>query len=159
MWKCFGGMFLGSALLLGGGCATQVSGPELMSADALYRERTGQVTESDLFIRLPRALARHGYLLEQGRAYGRDLYFETQWKDRKAFPDEIDAGYEAARTQVRFNARWDGRLYVLRIEVDNRYLTPDGEWVHSRATEMFDAYAREIASEVRLEVASGMRRY
>ena len=152
-------MFVGALLLLGPGCSPQNHESHPLPAQAVFRERTGQVTESDLFIRLPRVLARHGFLLQEGRHYGRKLYFETQWKDRKVFSDELAAGYEAARTQVRFDARWTGRLYVLNIAVDNQYRTPGGHWVQGPVTEMFDAYAREIASDVRLEIASGIRRY
>lgn len=155
----FASLTLASVLLAGAGCTGGMNDPHRTPQNAVYRERAGLVTESDLFTRLPRVLARHGYLIEGGNHHGGRILFETQWKQRAPFEDERAEGYEAARTRVRFRATWDGRLYVLQMEVENVLLTAGGAWVRGRMTEMFDSYAHAIASDVRLEIASGIRRY
>jgi hypothetical protein len=155
----FGRLALGLMLLSLTGCATRDGMSPASPHEGVYRERTGQVTETDLFIRLPRVLTRHGFLIEEGVHYGRKLHFKTQWKHRKAFEDEWAMGYQEARTQLRLVATWDGRMYVVQLSIENQWLGPDGQWVTGEVTDMFESYAREIASDIRLEIASGMRRF
>lgn len=124
---------------------------------ATYRERAGQVTERDLVLRLPRALARHGFLIENTEVRYRNFHIETQWRYREPFPDEAERGAVEARTRIRLRAVWVGLAYELHFEAENAILTPGGEWVSEATTRMFEDFARDILNTIRHEVTGGIR--
>lgn len=126
---------------------------------ASFNDRTGQVTESDLYLRLPRILARHGFYIRSGERVSQSLFFETEWRNRQLFPDEQSTGITAARTRLRFKASWTGKFYSLRLMIDNEIQRGSGPWIQGHPGRDFLAYARGIAHEIRTEIASGMRRY
>ncbi len=117
------------------------------------------MTESDLFVRLPRVLAKHGFLIEGSEQHSRAYHFETQWRYRKPFTDELELGATEARTRLRLRAARAGRRYVLHFEAENMVLTPAGRWARKPVTRSFEAYACTVASAIRMEVAGGIRRY
>lgn len=149
----------GATILFGSGCATvgQYGGTGVGSA--IFNDRTGQVTESDLYVRLPRVLARHGFFIVANDRFYNGVTFETQWRLRDPFPEEQARGATAARTQVRFRATHGGSLYSLQLQVENMIQIASGEWIHIPLDEDALHYAREVASDVRLEIASGIRRF
>jgi hypothetical protein len=126
---------------------------------AIFNERTGQVTESDLYTRLPRVLARHGFFIMESDRFYNGLSFTTQWRLRNPFPDEEVLGATAARTQVRLRAMKGGTLYTLRLQVENMIRIASGEWIHIPLEDDVLEYAREVATDIRMEIASGMRRF
>jgi hypothetical protein len=125
----------------------------------VYRERTGAVTDTDLFTRLPRTLMKHGYLIERQEQHSRAFHFETQWKTRAPFPDEMEQGIESARTQLRIRALWDGRLYSLHFEAQNRVRGSNNQWHTQAPSPMTSQYLHEIATDLTLDLASGTKRY
>jgi len=141
------------------GCA---SGGHLVEPEtwgSVFTDRTGLVTESDLYYRLPRVLARLGYFIEEGHGDRHTLLFETNWRTREPFPEERAKGARSARTKLRFRAVWNGRLYALNVDVDNMIADSYGSWVRTRPVDSFLDYARELTGEIRLELATGGRRY
>lgn len=144
-------------------CAGYESVGQSPRSAAMFQYRTGNVTETDLFVRLPRVLARYGYFLTDGREYGRRYQLDTQWRYREPFPDEEERGITRARTRIRVRAQlreeWGAAMYVVRLEVENMVRTSAGAWRHVPASNDFERYADEIAREVRVTIASGMRRY
>jgi len=124
-----------------------------------FNERSGQVTESDLYLVLPRILARHGFFIRSGERVSRNLIFETEWRNRQLFADEQSEGITAARTRLRFLATWSGKLYSLRLMIDNEIQRGNGQWIPGHRGQEFMEYARQIAHDIRTEIASGMRRY
>ncbi|HEX6940034.1 MAG TPA: hypothetical protein VF158_11535 [Longimicrobiales bacterium] len=155
-WLIFG---LGFVLMAESGCGLAPSRRAEAPWRAAYRERTGQVTELDLFLRLPRALARHGFVIERSDRRYRDYRFETQWRYRKPFADEFERGAVEARTRLHLRADWAGHLYELHLEAENSIRTMAGEWVDASVTRMFETYAHDIANTIRLEVTGGIRLY
>lgn len=149
-----------TALWIGsGGCGgIPTAQPRQIELES-FRIETGKVTESDLVTRLPRVLARHGYTIERYELHGRQVYMETQWKRRDAFEDEKARGAEGAATRLRFSARWNGRLYVLRMAAQNRILSTDGSMHEGSATERFRDYLDTIADDVRVSLSNTMRRH
>lgn len=141
------------------GCGSAPSPSDPAPWRGTYRERTGQVTETDLFMRLPRALARHGFLIEQSERRNRDYHFRTQWRYRTPFADELARGMVEVRTRLRLRASRAGPMYALHLEAENMMLTPAGHWVVGPTTEMFEAYAHGIANTIRVMVTGGIRRY
>lgn len=144
-------------------CAGLGTTGERGAASVSYRDRTGNVTEADLFNRLPRALARHGYLIVDGRDYHRRYHFTTQWKDRRPFEDEQARGVTEASTRIVMRAQKREELtyamYVLHLEVQNRVRTAGTAWHEAPMTDAFEEYADGIARDLRVSIASGMRRF
>lgn len=126
---------------------------------ASFNDRTGQVTETDLYMRLPRVLAKYGFFIRSGESSYQSLTFETDWRTRKIFPDEQALGVTAARTKLRFRAIWNGKFYSLRLLMDNEVQHGSGLWIQGEPGKDFLAYAKEIANDIRAEVASGMRTF
>lgn len=152
-------LLLGIVALYPIGCfATGNPGLESLGG-ASFNDRTGQVTETDLYLRLPRILARYGFFIRSGESASQNLFFETDWRSRQLFPDEQSMGITAARTRLRFLAIWTGKLYSLRMLVDNEIQHGNGQWIQERPGHDFQAYARQIANDIRSEIASGIRRY
>ncbi|MFW6090134.1 MAG: hypothetical protein ACODAB_10300 [Gemmatimonadota bacterium] len=144
-------------------CAGQWSLGESSRSAATFEHRTGNVTETDLFVRLPRVLAQHGYFIVEGEEHGRRYRFDTQWKYREPFPDEEERGIVEARTRIRvraqFREEWGAAMYAMRLEVENMVRSSAGGWRHAPASDDFERHAGEIAREVRATIASGMRRF
>jgi len=156
LYRCI--LSLTALLLIG----TWQCGPRTLETSgarwrSTYRERAGQVTEHDLVLRLPRALARHGFLIENTEVRYKDYHIETQWRYRKPFPDEAERGAVEARTRIRLRAVWTGLAYDLNFEAENAILTPGGEWVTEAATDMFEDFARDVVNTIRQEVTGGIR--
>lgn len=139
-----------SLLLIG----TWQCGPRMFEASdsrwrTAYRERAGHISEQDLAVRLPRALARHGFMIETTEQRFRNYHFETQWRYRKPFADEIERGAVEARTRLRLRANWIGQWYELNVEAENEILPHGGAWVREATTRMFESYARDIVNTIR----------
>lgn len=141
------------------GCASRGGVYGAFAGDGKYRERAGYVTEFDLADRLPKVLLRHGYFIDSAEARHNDIVMTTQWRHRYPFTDEVAVGATGARTRMHFRALWTGHMYSLTIEVENMIETRDGMWVPGSSSMAFTEYARELTSSVRLEIASGTRRY
>jgi hypothetical protein len=52
-----------------------------------------------------------------------------------------------------------GTLYTLRLQVENMIRIASGEWIHIPLEDDVLEYAKEVASDIRMEIASGMRRF
>jgi hypothetical protein len=146
-----------ASLILTAGCARnyQMEPPVLQSA---FSERAGTVTEADLFVRLPRALARHGFLIELQELRSASYIFETQWK--LSGPDQggmYSPG--TARTRLRFKARPEGSMYGLRFEADYEVLGVDDAWHASKPDRELREGLMEILADVRSELTMRLRRY
>lgn len=149
-----------AALALGlQACASRDGPASLSTDDGTYKERAGNVTESDLFNRLPKVLMRHGYFIERTEPHHKDLEFITQWRYRDPFSDELDRGATGARTRMHLRALWTGRMYSLTIRVENMIANGTGSWIRGESSDEFTEYAKELTGEVRLEIASGIRRH
>jgi|GEM_PF-2133777 len=155
-------LLMGSALLVLSGCASaDRSGRRIHAHDPeVFRERTGFVTESDLFDRLPRVLARHGFFIVEADGDSQFFFLKTQWHERVPFEDERTRGAVMARTRLSFRAVRNGRMYSLTLEAHRMIETSSSEdWVPTPIYAEAMAYLEEIASELRLELASGIRRF
>ena len=126
---------------------------------AMFNESAGRMTERDLMVKLPMVLARHGYFIERGESFQQGFSFETSWRMRSAYPEELERGARAARTRLRFRALQSGAMYSVRIQVESMMEVSRGQWVRSPGGDAFQSYARELTREIRAELASGMRTY
>lgn len=129
------------------------------SATDVFKDRTGDVTETDLYDRLPMVLARHGFFIVDSNRHDYGVTFETQWQERIPFGEEQVRGAVAARTRLRLNARRNGRMYSVWFEAENMIETAQKNWISLPFYEESYAYVSDIASSLRLEVASGVRRF
>lgn len=146
-------------LICAAGCAPgyhyQVEAPPLKAA---FSGRAGSVTEEDLFVRLPRVLARHGYVIELQELRSTAYIFETQWKLR--LPDQgamFSPG--TMRTRLRLRARPEGTMYGLRFEADHEVLGVDDEWHALEPDHDVRDWLTEILTDVRMELTVRLRTY
>lgn len=148
-----------SVLLAAAPCGPAARDGRVEPWTSRFRTHAGRVTATDLALDLPRVLARHGFFIETvDRGYGA-VEMLTQWKEREPFAEELAEGARLARTRLKLRATWTGRLYQLRFEAENMVLDDAGSWRPAPMTDAFEDYAREVADDVRLELASGIRTY
>jgi len=131
----------------------------------------GRATYADIMTEIPDLFRRLGYAIYQNRETGSTLYIETGWQERAPFQDEEELGVENARSRFVVRARKAAPgLYTLRISAENQVKgLPDASgqvpdqamegWATMRTTEMWETYADDVITEIRLKVAAGLRTY
>jgi hypothetical protein len=131
----------------------------------------GRASFRDIMAEVPEVLRRHGYAIYENRPTASTLYIETGWQERAPFEDEAKGGIEAARTRFIARARKAGpATYSLTISAENQVRAPADTapdiavrlatgWSTMSPTHMYEAYVREITTEIRLKVDSGLRTY
>ena len=131
----------------------------------------GRATLHDIMEEVPYVLQQHGYAIYENRPTASTLYIETGWQDREPFDDEAKEGAEYARTRFIARGRKDGpATYSLTISAENQVMasadtgsraTPvsSSAWCTIRPTRMYQAYVREITTEIQMKVDAGVRTY
>ena len=104
-------------------------------------------------------LTRNQYVLEREQLETNMLY-ETRWRLRQPFADEVAQGATSAESRIIVRARPRSReanIYTVTVTFENRIRTGDGEWVELVATPEFTKYAQDIAGELSRELVQGIR--
>ena len=146
------------------GCATSGAGSAEMGAIP-FRETVGNATAIDVERKTRQVLERYHYELVRTETTRYSMYFETHWRQRAPFEDEEALGISAARSRiiVRGRSRTRGAggttgLMVVEFTMENLVLDEDsGQWRQVVVTNMFRAYAKEIANRLKDEFTSGIR--
>lgn len=129
------------------------------SSEAPFRERVGEVTDTDLFTRLPQVLLRHGYQIELQEQRWKDFHFTTQWRGVDPRSDEEVNSVEPVQIRLHLRAVWNGRLYILHVEAESRVRRGEDRWSPWAPSTSARRALHELAEDVRAELASGLRRY
>lgn len=129
---------------------------------ATVRQELGYFSAGDIQRRVSEIFMRHSYQIDH-QIGPPSIVIETVWKARAPFDDEIAAGNREAQTRIVIRGRrrpgvTQAVLYTTTFEAQNRVRdTETNEWVEIPATAAFEAYAKQIASELRLELESLQR--
>jgi hypothetical protein len=140
-------------IVLSTGCAGSGSGKSGTGGKS-YSAQIG-ITYQDEFWAVTRrvVLDKYQYQVTREEESPRQLYFETAWKERSVFADEVKMGITAAQTRiiVRANARHIGQ-YKLQFNAENEYqYAASGEWRSGPMSKELKHYLSEIAGRLKHE--------
>ncbi len=129
-----------------------------------FEQNVGNATPRDVEQRTPRIIERYHYIVVRRETSERRMYFETDWRQRAPFEDEAARGISSARTRIIIRARQRGgaagssNLMTVDLIMENLALDErSGEWRQGVVTDMFRAYAKEIADRLKDEYIRGIR--
>jgi hypothetical protein len=137
-----------------------------VSRQGSVEDTVARATYHDIVDEVPDILGTSGYTLHRRETTRRSIVFETDWRYRAPFADEADQGADQARTRLIVDARPSaGNVYAVRVRAENEVqgamvaTDPDGEetWSTIPATDMYEAYARELFLRIRMRVDAGVR--
>lgn len=110
-------------------------------------------------------LDRYHYEYEIQRETTTSLYYETRWKERAPFDDELQRGIEAVRMRIIVEGRprtrrgdEGGELYAVRFtgEILVNYIASD-QWISSPMSREARNYFRAITRDLDVELRTGFR--
>lgn len=157
-----GGML---TLLLNVGCSGSgaASGE---SAAHTFTANLGTATAYDFTLKTRQLLDRYQFRVVRYEATTDAIFFETEWKFRYPFEDEIQQGVEEARTRLtvtatpRVRATISSDLNSVRLEAENQVRYRNAvDWHYTEMSEMLKAYLREFSDKLATEFRAGIRRY
>ena len=129
-----------------------------------FEQNVGNATARDVERRTPRILDRYHYTIVRHETSERRTYIETDWRTRTPFEDEAARGISSTRTRIIIRARQrgatSGSSHLMTVDFIMENLALDeqsGEWRQGVATDMFRAYAKEIADRLKDEYIRGIR--
>ena len=147
------------------GCA----GSSGRSKSTDYKADLGVATDFDALDKTRRILmSRFHYEIVREEHSAGSFYFETRWKERPLFEDELELGVVSARTRViistRPRARYGSGLAQpnpIRMLGESQFiLEGGGEWVKIPITDAARKYMKNIANEFKTEFkAVGLRKF
>ena len=145
------------------GCASAGGGSARL-ASGYFQQDVGNATARDVERRTPRILERYHYVIVRHETSERRTYIETDWRQRTPFEDEEARGISSVQSRIIIRARQRGgavgstALMVVTFRMENLALDEDsGQWRQAVVTDMFRAYAKEIADRLKDEFTSGIR--
>lgn len=149
------------------GCSTLFKG----DGTPIYRDLivdAGEAPEHDVFVKTERILNRYIYETVRQEESSQLIYFETRWQYRPPFDDEKAQGITEARTRLTIQARprraattaGGSNLYRVQIMAENM-VQPEGndEWVRMPNSDMYKAYIRKIAEDLKNEFRMSIRKF
>jgi hypothetical protein len=157
-------LLLSLVLLSTAACATGQGG------SALYRREIGMASAPDAITLAEQVIHRHGFQIDHAEE-APEIRILTHWRNRLPFEDEVALGVTGAESRIlvvgRVRHTTDlGTYYVVHLTMENRLQTDpfqgggEAAWSDTINTDMFTAYADEIADDYKLLVSNiGVRRY
>ena len=96
---------------------------------------------------------KHQYVIIRQEETARDVYIETDWKERTLFPDELENNIIAAKTRLIFRARpRHAGQYTIHMFADNEVIIKGmRNWQLGPFSPMLQASLNDISKELRLE--------
>jgi hypothetical protein len=135
------------------GCSTQSSSASTLEQDQFssslgvsYRAEFAGVIR--VFIE-----GKHQYVIIREEESSREIYIETDWKDRTLFQDEINQKILGARTRLIFRARVrHAGQYTIHMYADNEVIRSGTDiWQTGSFSPMLKEMLNDIARELRIE--------
>ena len=148
------------AVLLASGCAAATSNGD-GAISSTFRRTLARATPFDVSKYSRQILERYLYQLERSEETEFYVMFETRWKGRYPFEDEIAAGIQEARSRVTIRARatrgaGDGTGPVEFVAENLVLLEDGGGWV-PRVSPMVEDHFKEVADALRSELQTRIR--
>ena len=151
------------ATALAVGCASAGGGSAGLTSQR-FQQDVGNATARDVERRTPRILERYHYVIVRHETSERRIYFETDWRQRTPFEDEVARGISSVQSRIIVRARQRGgaagatALMVVTFTMENLVVDEEsGQRGLAVVTDMFRAYAKEIADRLKDEFTSGIR--
>ena len=96
---------------------------------------------------------KHQYVIIRQEETARDVYIETDWKERNVFEDEKEKDIVSARTRLIFRARpRHAGQYTIHMFADNEVIIKGmGSWQLGSFSPMLQASLNDISKELRIE--------
>ena len=96
---------------------------------------------------------KHQYVIIRQEETARDVYIETDWKERNVFEDEQEKDIVSARTRLIFRARpRHAGQYTIHMFADNEVIIKGmGSWQLGSFSPMLQASLNDISKELRIE--------
>ena len=96
---------------------------------------------------------KYQYVIIRQEETARDVYIETDWKERNVFEDEEEKDIVSARTRLIFRARpRHAGQYTIHMFADNEVIIKGmGSWQQGFFSPMLQASLNDISKELRLE--------
>jgi hypothetical protein len=96
---------------------------------------------------------KHQYVIIRQEETARDVYIETDWKERNVFEDEEEKDIVSARTRLIFRARpRHAGQYTIHMFADNEVIIKGmGSWQLGSFSPMLQASLNDISKELRIE--------
>jgi hypothetical protein len=146
------------------GCSS--SGAFDKSSAQTYTANLGTATHYDFRDKTRKMLDRFQFYILRYEQTTDATFFETDWKIRYPFEDEILDGIEEARTRLIITANPRTRvpigpdLQTVRMEAENqiRY-RHSADWHYKEMSPMLKGYLRDFADKLSTEFRTGIRQY
>ena len=142
------------------GCAAGAGG----SGTETYKDITWRAGEGSMFIvneKTLRILNRYNYETVRREDSQQLVFYQTSWKYRNPFDDELEKGVIDARTRLTVKARprrtaamaGASNMYAVQVVAENMVQMADtGEWTRMPNSEAYKAYIRDIAKALENEL-------
>lgn len=146
------------------GCASGPKGPAKIKT---FDEQVGTGYFNDVRTNVERILTKHQYTIFRYNEDSDRITFETDWRYRVPFDDEVALNIVDAKTQLFITARprirsfnAESTLYVVRMRAENhvRFLDTE-EFVRVPLSKMLQEYLKKIAYDFKMEFEQGLRVY
>ena len=150
-----------SILVLQVGCSGSASST---SSNNSFRESLGATSSAQLQKSIGDIVQRkYQYQLERETYTSEDIYVETRWRDDAALDDERAQGYNFARMRIIITARPRNRTggaartvsVTFRAECLLRGVA--GDWIEAPMTAARKKKLKEIYTELKTEMTTGLR--
>jgi len=148
-------LLISSFLLTGCGSTNHVG-------EKTFRTNLGTATSTDIQRIVPNIINRSNFSIYRHDVNLDGIYYETEWRDRRLFDDEVAKGITEARSRIFVTARsrtaQASSLHRVNFEVEN-HVKFDGEedWNKETITDEAESYFNEIARTLSMEFSSGIR--
>jgi hypothetical protein len=153
-------MFVALLVTIPFGCASAGGG-----SDAVFRAELGMATEADARTVGERVFNQFQYTLSRVDEPP-NLRMESEWRLREPLADERSLGIVQAESRLVLIGRQRletelGSQFAMTLMVENRVRAgATGEWLDTRNSSDFRAYARSIAERLETEFRTiGVRRF
>lgn len=132
-----------------------------------YRRNVGTAYPLDMKQKTERIINKFNYTVVRREESYEQIYYETDWRYRSPFEDELELNIADARTSLTVNAVPKMRGGIPGSDLYNVYLSAENEvrfegseeWIRVPLSNMLVAYLNKIAEDLKLELLQGIRRY
>jgi hypothetical protein len=150
-------------LLLLIGCST---GKETVNRTNIYSTNVGTGHPANINSNVNQIFSRYNFEVYRSYSEDSEIYYESSWKGRDRFDDEILLGYDDVRSRIIIRARPRGRdlpgslaLFSVNYTVENESRSGSLEWIPVQLSPEAREYFREMSLELKALLETGFRTY
>ena len=137
------------------------------SRDTTYEKTLGTTTAVEFKRNVPLIFSRYQFETYRAEESVDQIYFESRWKERYPFQDELTAGAVKAQTRIIVTSRpryrdksGYGKVQKVFFTAENQVVLQGTEgWQEFPITDMCLDYIKKIAGDLELEMKSGIQEF